>query len=129
MVTKEMSDDRDGEIGCKNGDGMGKHRQGTTTNMRAYRISDDLGVGATTDLHGDLVCIWILCVSYCNINKITRWFNYPFWRFDNVIIHPGKAKYSITKGESQLFARQLQSCLSLRTRNKIYHEIFVSILS
>ena len=43
-----------------------------TTNLRAYHRSDSLGVGETTELHGDLGCIWRLCVSYCNINKITR---------------------------------------------------------
>ena len=50
----------------------GKYLQGTTTNLRAYRRSDNLGVGATTDLQGNSVCIWILCISYYNINKITR---------------------------------------------------------
>ena len=70
-ATEEIWYDGDGEMGWKNGDGLGKYRQGTTTNLRAYRRSDNLGVGATTDLHGDLGCIWRLCVSYCNLNKIT----------------------------------------------------------
>ena len=56
----------------KDGDGLGKYRQGTTTNLRAYRHYDNLGVGAMTDLHGNLGCIWRLCISYCNLNKITR---------------------------------------------------------
>ena len=55
------------------------------------------------ELHGELGCIWRLCASYCNLNEITIWFKYPFWRFDNVLIHPGKAKKSIKKGENQLF--------------------------
>ena len=49
-----------------------KYQQGTTNNLRAHRRSNDLCVGKTTDLHGDLGCIWRLCVSYCNLNKITR---------------------------------------------------------
>ena len=101
--TEEMWDDRDDEMGWKNGNGLGKYRQGTTTNLRAYFRSNNLGVGEMTDLHGDSGCIWRLCVSYCNINKITRLFKYPSWRFKNVIIHPGKAKYRTTKGESQIF--------------------------
>ena len=40
-------------------------------NLRAYRRSDNLGTGAMIDLHSDLLCIWRLCVSYCNLNKIT----------------------------------------------------------
>ena len=102
-ATEEMWDDGEGEMGWKNGDGLVEYQQGTTTNLRAYRRSDNLGVGATMDLHGDSGCIWRLCVSYCNLNKITCWFKYPSWRFGNVIIHPGKAKYRITKCESQLF--------------------------
>ena len=46
--------------------------QGTTTNLRAYCRSDNLCVGVTTDMHGNLGCIWILCISYCNLNKVTR---------------------------------------------------------
>ena len=103
MATDEMWDERDGEMGWKDGNGMGKYRQVTTTNLRAYCRYDKLVLGATTDLHSDLGCIWRLCVSYCNLNKITRWFKYPSWRFDNVIIHPGNAKYRIPKGEIQLF--------------------------
>ena len=98
-----MWDGGDGKMDWKNGDGLGKYQQGTTNNLRAYRRSDNLGVGATTDLHGNLGCIWRLCASYCNLNKTIRWFKYPYWRFDNVIIRPGKAKYHITKGESQKF--------------------------
>ena len=101
-ATDEMWDDGDGEIGWKNDNGLVKCLQGTTTNLRAYRCSDNLGVGVTTDLHGDSGCISRLCVSYCNLNKITHWFKYPFFFF-NVIIHPGKAKYRITKGEIHLF--------------------------
>ena len=128
-TTEDMWDDGDGKVGWNNGYGLGKYKQGTTTNLRAYCHFDNLGVGDTTDLHRDWGCIWRLCVSYCNLNEITRWFKYLSWRFDDVIIHPGKAKYRITKGESQLFSRQLQSCLSLCTRNKIDYELFVSISS
>ena len=71
-ATEEMWDGGYGEMSWKNGDGMGKYQQGATTNLRAYRRSDNLGVGVTTDLHGDSGCIWRLCVSYCNQNKITR---------------------------------------------------------
>ena len=39
MVTDEMWDDGDGKIGWKDGDGLGKYRHGTTTNLRAYRSS------------------------------------------------------------------------------------------
>ena len=99
-----------------------------TTNLRVYCRSNNLGVRATIDLYDDLGYIRILCVSYCNLNKITRWFKYPYWRFNNVIIHPGKAKYGITKGESQSFVCKLQSCLSLRTRNKTDHEIVFNII-
>ena len=71
-ATEDMWDDGDGEMDWKNGDGLGKYQQGTTTNLRAYRCSDKLGMGATTDLHINSGCIWRLCVSYCNLNKITR---------------------------------------------------------
>ena len=71
-ATEEMWDDRDGKMGWKDGDGLGKDQQGTTTNLRAYCRSDDLDVGETTNLHGYLGCIWRLCILYCNINKITR---------------------------------------------------------
>ena len=103
MTTEEMWDDEYGEMGWKNRDGLGKYQQGTTTNLRAYCRSDNLGMGPTTDLYGDSGCIWRLFVSYYNLNKITRWLKYPSWRFNNVIIHSGKAKYRITKVESQLF--------------------------
>ena len=69
---KEMWDDRDGEMGWNNGDRLGKYQQGKTTKLRAYRHSNNLGVRATTDLNVDLGRIWRLCVSYCNINKITH---------------------------------------------------------
>ena len=48
-----MWDDGDDGMCWKNVDGLGKYKQGMTTNLRAYRHSDKLGVGATTDLHGD----------------------------------------------------------------------------
>ena len=67
-----MSDDGNSEMGWKDGDGVGKYQQRTTTNLMAYSFYDNLGVGATTDLHGDLGCIWRLCISYYNIDKITR---------------------------------------------------------
>ena len=53
----------------KNGEGLGKYSQGTTTKLRAYCRSDNLGVRAMADLHVDSGCIWRLCVSYFNINK------------------------------------------------------------
>ena len=65
-----MWDKGNGEMGWKNGDRMGKYQQGTTTKLRTYRHSDNLGMRATADLHGNLGCIWRLCVSYCNVNKI-----------------------------------------------------------
>ena len=71
-ASDEMWDDRYSEMVWKDSDRLDKYQQGTTTNMRAYRRSDDLGVGETTDLHGDLGCILRLCISYCNLNKITR---------------------------------------------------------
>ena len=52
-ATEEMWDDGDREMGCKDGDGLGKYRKRTTTNLRTYRRSDNLGVGAMTDLLGD----------------------------------------------------------------------------
>ena len=51
--TDEMWDDRDGEMGWKDGVVLGKHLQVMTTNLRAYGCSDNLGVGETTELHGD----------------------------------------------------------------------------
>ena len=62
MATEEMWDNGDGEMGWKDGYGLGKYKQGMTTNLRAYRCSNNLGMGATTDLHGDLGCIWRLCI-------------------------------------------------------------------
>ena len=53
-ATEEMWDKGNGEIGWKNGDRMGKYKQGTTTKLRAYRHSANLGMRATADLHGDL---------------------------------------------------------------------------
>ena len=54
------------------GNRLGIYLQGTTNNLRAYRPSDNLVVGSTTDMHVDSGCIWIMCVSYCNLNKISR---------------------------------------------------------
>ena len=68
---EDMWDDGDGEMGWNNGNRLGKYLQGTATNLRAYHRSDNLDVRLTTDLHGYLGCIWRLCVSYCNLNKIT----------------------------------------------------------
>ena len=102
-ATEDMWDDGYGEMGWNNGNGLGKYLQGTTTNLRAYRHSDNLGVGATMDLHVYSGFIWRLCVLYCNLNKITRCFKYPSWSFDNVIIHPGRSKNRITKGERKYF--------------------------
>ena len=67
-ATDEMWDDVDGGMGWKDGDVLGKYQQGTTRSLRAYHRSDNLGVRATTDLHGDLGFIWRRCVSYCNLN-------------------------------------------------------------
>ena len=71
IARDNMWGDGDGEMGWKNGNRLGKYRQGTTTNLKEYRRSDNLGVRATTDLHGNLGYIWRLCVSYCNLNKTT----------------------------------------------------------
>ena len=79
-------------MGWKDSDRLGKYQRGMIINLRAYCRSNNLGVGETTDLYGNFGCIWRLYVSYYNINKITCWFNYPFWCFDNVVVHPGKAK-------------------------------------
>ena len=67
-----MWDDGDDEMGWKDGEGLGKYRKGTTTNVRVYCSSYNLGVRATTDLHGNLGCIWRLCISYYNPNEINR---------------------------------------------------------
>ena len=78
MTVKEMQDvnkrdvkQRRWENGLEEQRRTGKYQQETTTNLRMYRRSNTLGVRATADLHDDSVCIWILCVSYCNLNKIT----------------------------------------------------------
>ena len=42
--TVEMWDDGDGEMGCKDSDGLRKYRQGTTANLRAYRRSGIMGM-------------------------------------------------------------------------------------
>ena len=44
MATDDMWDDGDGEMGWKDGKGLGKYRQGTTTNLRAYRRSMIVGM-------------------------------------------------------------------------------------
>ena len=67
---EEIWDDGDGKMGWKDGYVLRKYLQVTTTNLRVYRCSDNLGLGATTDLHGSLGCIWRLCISYCNLNKL-----------------------------------------------------------
>ena len=36
------------------GGGIGNSRQGMITNLQAYRCPDNLGAGATTNLHGNL---------------------------------------------------------------------------
>ena len=59
------------KMGWKDGNKIGKYQQVTATNLRAYRCSDKLGVGATANLNDTLGCIWRLCVSYCNLNKTT----------------------------------------------------------
>ena len=54
----EMWDDRDGEMGCKDGNGPGKYRQGATANLRAYHCSVIMGwykrsaVKTAADDHG-----------------------------------------------------------------------------
>ena len=70
-ATEETWDGGDGEMGWKDGDGLGKYQQVTTISLRAYCRYDNSGVGATMNLHGDLRCIWRLCVLYFNLNKIT----------------------------------------------------------
>ena len=44
METDDMWDYRDGEMGCKDGDGLGKYRQGRTANLRAYHCSGIMGM-------------------------------------------------------------------------------------
>ena len=57
METEDMWDDRDGGMGWKNGDELGKYQQGTTTNLRAYSRSYNLVVRTTMDMNGDSGCI------------------------------------------------------------------------
>ena len=40
-------------MGWKEGDGLKNYLQGMTNNLIAYYRSDNLGMGATTDLHSD----------------------------------------------------------------------------
>ena len=126
---EEVWEDGDSKMGWKNGDRLVKYQQGTTANLRAYPRSDNLDVGTMTDMHSSLRCIWRLCVSYCNLNKIIRWFKYQSWRFDNVIIHRGKAKYRIPKDDIQLSGAKTVVMFDFNTRNKISYDIFVSISS
>ena len=44
MATDEMWYDRDDEMGWKDSDGLGKYRQGTTTNLRTYYCSWIMGM-------------------------------------------------------------------------------------
>ena len=53
VATEEMWDDGNFEMGWKDGKGLGKYCQGKTTNLRVYRCSDKLCVGATMDLQGN----------------------------------------------------------------------------
>ena len=39
-------------MGWKSGNGLGKNQQGTSTNLKAVRREDGLGIGATTDTFG-----------------------------------------------------------------------------
>ena len=41
------------KMGWEEGKGLGKNKQGTVNNLRAVRRAESLGIGATTDLHGD----------------------------------------------------------------------------
>ena len=43
-ATYEMRDNRDGEMGCKDRDGLGNYRQGTNDNLRAYHRSRIMGM-------------------------------------------------------------------------------------
>ena len=43
-ATDEMWDEREGEMVWKDGGGLRKYRQGTTTNLRAYRRSGIMGM-------------------------------------------------------------------------------------
>ena len=44
MAEDEMCDYGHGEMGCKDGDIMGKYRQGMTANLRAYCSSGIMGM-------------------------------------------------------------------------------------
>ena len=52
-ATEEIWDDRYGEMIWKDGDGLVKYLQGTTTNLMMYPCYNKLGVWARTDLHGN----------------------------------------------------------------------------
>ena len=41
------------KMGWKQGNGLGKNQQGTSDNLRAVRRAENLGIGATTDTHGN----------------------------------------------------------------------------
>mmetsp|Transcript_5017 Transcript_5017/g.7245 ORF Transcript_5017/g.7245 Transcript_5017/m.7245 type:complete len:248 (+) Transcript_5017:99-842(+) len=41
------------KMGWSEGDGLGKNRQGTATNLRAIRREENLGIGAKTDTYGE----------------------------------------------------------------------------
>uniref|UniRef100_A0A7S2WGB8 PinX1-related protein 1 n=1 Tax=Eucampia antarctica TaxID=49252 RepID=A0A7S2WGB8_9STRA len=41
------------KMGWEEGKGLGKNKQGTVNNIRAVRRSESLGIGASTDLHGE----------------------------------------------------------------------------
>ena len=41
------------KMGWEEGKGLGKNKQGTVNNLRAVKRAESLGIGATTDLHGD----------------------------------------------------------------------------
>ena len=42
--TDDMWDEKYGEMGCKDGDGLGNYQQGTTANLRAHRCSGIMGM-------------------------------------------------------------------------------------
>ena len=44
ITTDDMWYDGDGEMGCKDGDGLDKYQQGKTSNLRAYRFSGIMGM-------------------------------------------------------------------------------------
>jgi Pin2-interacting protein X1 len=41
------------KMGWEEGKGLGKNKQGTVNNLRAVRRAENLGIGASTDLHGE----------------------------------------------------------------------------